>query len=138
MKKVWMSLVLMGLVLSLAACADRTTPEVQTTPPSAEPRPLTQEEIDFVRDDVDDITKEAKQYIKLPSMIKTDGGKFKSYQLGSTYYSALRRKRPPPARIPRSISRTIPTRKIMTASSTNTDCSRSSKNTATISAIRSA
>ena len=51
---------------------------------------LTEEEIDFVRDDVDDITKEAKQYIKLPSMIKTDGGKFKSYQLGSTYYSALR------------------------------------------------
>lgn len=41
MKKVWMSLLLMGLVLSLAACADRTTPEVQTTPPAAEPRPLT-------------------------------------------------------------------------------------------------
>ena len=50
MKKVWMSLLLMGLVLSLAACADRTTPEVQTTPPSAEPRPLTQEEIDRVNE----------------------------------------------------------------------------------------
>ena len=51
---------------------------------------LTEEEIDFVRADVDDITKEAQKYIKLPSMIKTKGGKFKSYQLGSTYYSALR------------------------------------------------
>ena len=51
---------------------------------------LTEEEIDLVRDDVDDITKAAKPYIKLPSMIKTDGGKFKSYQLGCTYYSALR------------------------------------------------
>ena len=50
MKKVWMSLLLMGLVLSLAACADRTTPEVQTTPPSAEPRPLPQEEIDRVNE----------------------------------------------------------------------------------------
>lgn len=50
MKKVWMSLLLMGLVLSLAACADRTTPEVQTTPPPAEPRPLTQEEIDRVNE----------------------------------------------------------------------------------------
>ena len=37
---------------------------------------LTEEEIDLVRDDVDDITKAAKPYIKLPSMIKTDGGKF--------------------------------------------------------------
>lgn len=51
---------------------------------------LSDDEIDFVRDDVDDITKEAKQYIKLPSMIKAKGKKFKSYQLGSTYYSALR------------------------------------------------
>lgn len=50
---------------------------------------LTEEEIDFVRDDVDEITKEAKQYIKLPSMITAKDGKFKSYQLGSTYYSAL-------------------------------------------------
>lgn len=51
---------------------------------------LSDDEIDLVRDDVDDITKEAKQYIKIPSMIKTKGNKFKSYQLGSTYYSALR------------------------------------------------
>ena len=51
---------------------------------------LTEEEIDYVRDDVDEITKEAKQYIKLPSMITAKDGKFKSYQLGSTYYSALR------------------------------------------------
>ncbi|MBC5689586.1 sucrose phosphorylase [Mediterraneibacter sp. NSJ-55] len=51
---------------------------------------LTEEEINFVREDVEDITKEARQYIKLPSMIKTSDGKFKSYQLGSTYYSALR------------------------------------------------
>ncbi len=51
---------------------------------------LSDDEIAFVRDDVDDITKEAKPYIKLPSMIKSDGKKFQSYQLGSTYYSALR------------------------------------------------
>lgn len=51
---------------------------------------LTEDEIDLVRNDVDDITKEAKKYIKLPSMISSKDGKFKSYQLGSTYYSALR------------------------------------------------
>lgn len=51
---------------------------------------LTDEEIDFVREDVDDITKEAKQYIKMPSMIKTTGKKAQRYQLGCTYYSALR------------------------------------------------
>jgi sucrose phosphorylase len=51
---------------------------------------LSDDEIAFVREDIDDITKEAKPYIKLPSMIKTDGKKFQSYQLGSTYYSALR------------------------------------------------
>lgn len=51
---------------------------------------LTDEEIDLVRDDVDDITREAQQYIKLPSMIKTSGKKAQRYQLGSTYYSALR------------------------------------------------
>ena len=39
---------------------------------------------------MDDITKEAQKYIKLPSMISSKDGKFKSYQLGSTYYSALR------------------------------------------------
>ncbi len=50
---------------------------------------LTDEEIDFVREDVEEITKEARQYIKLPSMIKAKGGEFKRYQLGSTYYSAL-------------------------------------------------
>ena len=51
---------------------------------------LTDDEIDFVREDVDDITKEAQQYIKLPSMIKTSGKKAQRYQLGCTYYSALR------------------------------------------------
>ncbi len=51
---------------------------------------LTDDEIDYVREDIDDITKEAKQYIKLPSMIKTSGKKAQRYQLGSTYYSALR------------------------------------------------
>jgi len=51
---------------------------------------LTEDEIELVREDVDDITKEAKQYIKLPSMIKRKGEKFQYYQLGSTYYSALR------------------------------------------------
>lgn len=51
---------------------------------------LTDDEIDFVREDIDDITKEAKQYIKMPSMIKTTGKKAQRYQLGSTYYSALR------------------------------------------------
>lgn len=50
---------------------------------------LSEDEITLVREDVDDITKEAKQYIKLPSMIKAKGKKFQSYQLGSTYYSAL-------------------------------------------------
>lgn len=51
---------------------------------------LSEDEIELVREDVDDITKEAKQYIKLPSMIKRKGEKFQYYQLGSTYYSALR------------------------------------------------
>ncbi len=51
---------------------------------------LTDDEIDYVREDIDDITKEAQQYIKLPSMIKTSGKKAQRYQLGSTYYSALR------------------------------------------------
>ena len=50
---------------------------------------LTEDEIDIVRDDVNEITKEARKYIKLPSMIKDKSGKFRSYQLGSTYYSAL-------------------------------------------------
>ena len=51
---------------------------------------LTEDEIELVREDVDDITREAKQYIKLPSMIKRKGEKFQYYQLCSTYYSALR------------------------------------------------
>ena len=51
---------------------------------------LTDDEIDLVREDVDDITRPAQQYIKLPSMIKTSGKKAQRYQLGSTYYSALR------------------------------------------------
>lgn len=51
---------------------------------------LDNDEIDIVRDDVDDITREAKPYIKLPSMIKTTGKKTQLYQLGTTYYSALR------------------------------------------------
>lgn len=51
---------------------------------------LTDDEIDLVRDDVDDITKDAKQYMKFPSMIKTSGKEARLYQLASTYYSALR------------------------------------------------
>ena len=39
---------------------------------------------------IQDVYKRQKQYIKLPSMITAKDGKFKSYQLGSTYYSALR------------------------------------------------
>lgn len=51
---------------------------------------LTDEEIDLVRDDVDEITREARPYIHFPSMIKMDGKKARQYQLGCTYYSALR------------------------------------------------
>lgn len=50
---------------------------------------LTEEEIDIVRDDVNEISKEMFNYIKLPSMIKDKSGRFKTYQLGCTYYSAL-------------------------------------------------
>ena len=51
---------------------------------------LTDEEIDLVRDDVDDIIKDAKKYFKFPMVIQTDGKKARQYQLSSTYYSALR------------------------------------------------
>ena len=51
---------------------------------------LTDEEIDVVRDDVDDILKDIKPFFKFPMMIKTDGKKARQYQLSSTYYSALR------------------------------------------------
>ncbi|MEX1377251.1 MAG: sucrose phosphorylase [Eubacteriales bacterium] len=51
---------------------------------------LTDDEIDVVRDKVDEITADAKPFIKIPGgMIKTSGKKARLYQLGCTYYSAL-------------------------------------------------
>lgn len=51
---------------------------------------LSDEEIDIVRENIDKITEEASQYIKIPvGMIKTSGNKVRRYQLGCTYYSAL-------------------------------------------------
>lgn len=51
---------------------------------------LTDDEIDFVREKVDEITLPAKPYLKYPGiMIKTSGEQAKRYQLGCTYYSAL-------------------------------------------------
>lgn len=50
---------------------------------------LTDEEIDLVRERVDEITAPAKPYMKFPSIIKTSGGKTSRYQLMCTYYSAL-------------------------------------------------
>ena len=50
---------------------------------------LNDEEIELVQKTVDVITQPAKQYIKLPSMIKTSGKQAQRYQLGCTYYSAL-------------------------------------------------
>lgn len=51
---------------------------------------LTEDEIDLVREDVDRITKDAKPYLRFPSMLKTDKGKSRLYQMGCTFYSALR------------------------------------------------
>lgn len=51
---------------------------------------LTDDEISFVREDIDDSTKDAKPYMKFPSMIKKSNKKAQYYQLGCTYYSALR------------------------------------------------
>ncbi len=51
---------------------------------------LTDEEIDVVRDDVDDILKDIKPFFKFPMTITKDDGKARQYQLSSTYYSALR------------------------------------------------
>ncbi|MBR1585676.1 MAG: sucrose phosphorylase [Clostridia bacterium] len=50
---------------------------------------LTDEEIDLVRERVDEITLPAKPYIRLPGMIKQTGKKATRYQLNCTYYSAL-------------------------------------------------
>ena len=51
---------------------------------------LTDEEIDIVREKVDEITLPAKPYMKFPGiMIKTSGEQARRYQLSSTYYSAL-------------------------------------------------
>lgn len=51
---------------------------------------LTDEEIDLVREKVDEITLPAKPYLKIPGgMVKTSGKKAQRYQLGCTYYSAL-------------------------------------------------
>lgn len=51
---------------------------------------LSDDEIAFVQEDINEITKEAKQYMRLPSMIKKEGQKFQPYQLSSTFYSALK------------------------------------------------
>jgi sucrose phosphorylase len=51
---------------------------------------LTDDEIDYVREKVDEITLPAKPYLKYPGiMIKTSGKQAQRYQLGCTYYSAL-------------------------------------------------
>ncbi len=51
---------------------------------------LTDDEIDYVREKVDEITQPAKPYMKFPGMmIKTSSKQAKRYQLGCTYYSAL-------------------------------------------------
>lgn len=50
---------------------------------------LTDEEIDLVRERVDEIIQPAKPYIKRPGMIKQTGKKATRYQLNCTYYSAL-------------------------------------------------
>ena len=50
---------------------------------------LSMDEIDFVREDVDEILRDAKPYMKYPITIKTSGKKAQLYQLGCTYYSAL-------------------------------------------------
>jgi sucrose phosphorylase len=51
---------------------------------------LTEDEIDVVKDAINEKTKDAQQYIKLPAgIVKTSGRKARTYQLGSTYYSAL-------------------------------------------------
>jgi len=50
---------------------------------------LTDEEIDLVRERVDEITKTAQSYMKFPSMIKRSGKQAQRYQLMCSYYSAL-------------------------------------------------
>ena len=50
---------------------------------------LTDDEIDFVRDIVDQITAPAQQYNRQLSMIKLAGKQARRYQLNCTYYSAL-------------------------------------------------
>ncbi len=51
---------------------------------------LDMDEIDLVRDDVDDITADLKPYMKFPMSIKKSDGKTHLYQMACTYYSALR------------------------------------------------
>jgi sucrose phosphorylase len=51
---------------------------------------LTDDEIDYVREKIDEITLPAKPYLKYPGiMIKTSGKQAQRYQLACTYYSAL-------------------------------------------------
>ncbi len=50
---------------------------------------LTDDEIDFVREDVAELNKEANRHMKFPSMIKTTGKEARIYQIPTTYYSAL-------------------------------------------------
>lgn len=50
---------------------------------------LTDDEIDYVKQRVDEITLPAKPYMKYPIMIKTSSKQAQRYQLACTYYSAL-------------------------------------------------
>lgn len=50
---------------------------------------LSDEEIDYVRDDIALLNREAYKHMKFPSMIKMTGAKARIYQIPSTYYSAL-------------------------------------------------
>ena len=50
---------------------------------------LSDEEIDYVRAKVDEITLPAQPFMKFPSMIKTSGKQAQRYQLMCSYYSAL-------------------------------------------------
>ena len=50
---------------------------------------LTDDEIELVRERVDELTTTARQYMKFPSMIKLSGKQAQRYQMMCSYYSAL-------------------------------------------------
>ena len=51
---------------------------------------LEEDEIDIVRDKINEYTADLRQYMRAPAgVVKAPGAKMKTYQLGSTYYSAL-------------------------------------------------